>query len=326
MLYASEELKICDFHVHVGERIGGLELAHSFRKLSELARKAGVVAIGAFVTEEPGMSLTRKFEMVKAAAARDFEGFVHWHLTPVEASYEEVAPLLAEGCDLKFYTTYREAGLYCSYQKLEEWMLAFPKTRFLVHCEDDAIVTESSARHSFTHPYMHCKRRPESAEIKAVETVLDLAVKHQHPVHIVHVSSPRAAILINEARSHYQGITSETAPHYLIYNEDRLKEQQGHRYLCSPPYRPEPSRGTLVELLQDGYFDIVASDHCPFEDKLKDRYVQDLDKVPNGIPGMETLFSSLHEHFVETGKLKIEQLRELTSTRPAQMMNFREGG
>ncbi len=323
MLYASEHMKICDFHVHVGEKIGGLQLAQGFKELSKMAESKGIAAIGAFVTEEPGQSLTKKYFAMKEAASRYFEGFVHWHLTPVTAGFEEVSRLLEDGCDLKFYTTYREAGLYCTYQNLERWMLAFPQTRFLVHCEDDAIVSQSRMQHRFTHPYHHCQRRPELAEIRAVGQVLELSAKHNHPLHIVHVSSPKAALMIQEAKQDSDHVTCETAPHYLIYNEDRLKEKHGHRYICSPPYRSEASRGMLAELLQESIFDILASDHCPFSNQDKDRYVDRLELVPNGIPGLATLFSSIDENFVQTGKIKLEKLIDLTCVKPAKLMNFK---
>lgn len=332
MPYDFELPGIIDFHVHVGEKIASFTLADSFKSLSALAKRNGIIAIGAFVTEEEGISLAKKLQKMREDARRDFSGHVHWHLTPVKSGFEEISKILDEDCDLKFYTTYRQAGLYCPYKRLEEWMQAFPHTRFLVHCEDDATIGEYSNRESFSAPFKHCLRRPEIAEIRAVEKVLDLALKYNHPVHIVHVSTPAAALLIRQAKADCHPpyadraalITCETAPHYLIYNQDRLLEENAHRYLCSPPYRSESSRGQLLEFLQDGVFDIVASDHCPFSNADKDRNKDNLELVPNGIPGMGTLFSSLYEHFVKTDKLRLEHLIHLCCVNPAKLMKIKE--
>ncbi len=315
---------ICDFHVHVGEKIGGCELRDDFAALNRLAKIAGVTAIGAFVTEETGMPFKDKLRRMQAEARQHFEGHVHWHLTPVEADLEEVEPWLREGCDLKFYTTYKQAGIYKSYREIGRWMedLDSLETRVLVHCEDDAVLGQSSAAHPFNTAWDHTLRRPELAETIAVAKVLDLAVKHDHPVHIVHVSTPGAALLIAEAKQHNPLITCETAPHYLLYNETRFREKNGHRWLCTPPLRSEESRGLLVELLQDGCFDIIASDHCPFKPADKDRYQDTPAKVPMGLPGLNNLFPQLFERLVEPGVISLDGLINLCCRRPAELMGL----
>jgi len=261
---------------------------------------------------------------MQADAKKNFSGHVHWHLTPVQAGPEELVPLLEEGHDLKLYTTYKNVGLYSSYEDISHWMseLSGIKSRILVHCEDDATVEEFSSRHPFRHPFQHSLRRPEAAEIIAVERVLDLAARHIHPVHIVHVSSPRSALLIQQARETGVPVTCETAPHYLLYNDQAYHQEDSHRLICTPPFRSESSRGMLVELLQDGFFDIVASDHCAFTLEDKDQYQEEPEKVPCGIAGIQTLYSSLHQALVQTGKLKLDRLLELSSIIPARLMGL----
>lgn len=315
---------ICDFHVHCGERIGGYVLRDSFTDMDRIASQAGIDALGCFVTEEAGIGLTAKLRSMQESARRCFRGHVHWHLTPVNAGVDELAPLLAEGCDIKLYTTYRNAGIYSPYERIENWMrdLADIKARMLVHCEDDAIVAEHSGKHRFRNPFAHSLRRPEMAEIHAVEVVLELAVKHAYPVHIVHVSTPKAAMLIHSARQHNPLITCETAPHYLLYNETLLHTENAHRWLCSPPFRSESSRGMMVELLQDGCFDIIATDHCAFRIEDKDRHRAEPGKVPNGIAGLPEMFPSLYSALVKTGKLTLDDLLHHTSIAPAKLMGI----
>lgn len=317
-----------DFHVHVGETIAGYRLRDSFADLNRLRQRQGnrLGSIGVFVTEEAGISLKDKYMAMQQKAQRDFEGNVFWHLSPVQSTAEELIPLLDKHTDIKLYSTYRSAGLYSSYEAIELWMLYLQdsKTRILVHCEDDDTVQHYSAKHPFKHPHDHCLRRPELAEIKAVEKVLDLAIRFRHPLHIVHVSSPHSALLIKAAKKHFDGITCETAPHYLLFNEDKLKEPGAHRMICTPPFRSEESRGLLVELLQDGVFDILASDHCAFTDVDKDRFRDQPENVPCGIAGVETLYSSMWQALVETGKISAESLDVLCRIKPAQMMNYDE--
>ncbi|HCM15111.1 MAG TPA: dihydroorotase [Candidatus Cloacimonas sp.] len=319
-----------DFHVHVGESIGGYRLRDDFADLNLLRRpeiaSLGVAlgSIGAFVTQEAGTPLKDKYLRMKRVANRDFSGKVFWHLSPLYSEVEDIIALLDKNVDLKLYTCYREAGLYSSYEQIERWMqaLAEHKTRILIHCEDEATVQEYSQRHPFHHPHDHFLRRPEIAELRAVERVVDLAIKYSHPVHIVHVSTPQAAILIQEAKKAFGGISCETAPHYLLYNDDMLRGADAHRRICTPPFRAERSRGMLVELLQDGVFDILASDHCAFNDKDKDRFKDNPQKVPCGIAGIGELFASMHKNLVESGKISPDMLDRLTRINPARLMNL----
>ncbi|HOH46431.1 MAG TPA: dihydroorotase family protein [Candidatus Cloacimonadota bacterium] len=309
-----------DFHVHVGERIAGYQLRDGF---ADLNRVPGLAGIGAFVTEEAEHSLATKLQSMRQDAAANFAGKVFWHLTPLQTGIEELRQILAPDTDLKFYTTYKAAGLYRSYEELERWMLELSdlKPRMLVHCEDNETIEEYSGKNPFHSPHDHCLRRPEIAENKAVEKVLDLAIKHLYPVHIVHVSSPRSALLIHEARNHNPFITCETAPHYLLCNEERLTGKDAHRWICSPPFRSEKSRGELVELLQDGCFDIIATDHCAFSLEDKDRYKDVPERVPCGIAGLGCLWDSLYDGLVKTGKISLDSLISLVSLTPARLMN-----
>jgi dihydropyrimidinase len=318
-----------DFHVHIGEQISGYDLSDSFTDLRRLTEPCDdpanppLLGIGAFVTEEAEYPLAQKLEAMKERAERDLGIPIHWHLSPTHSRLEDIYDLLEAGHDLKLYTTYRSAGLYKSYEEIGRWMqdLCDLKTRILVHCEDDLIIGGSQT-HSFRTPFDHTFRRPEIAEDKAVGAILNLAVRHSHPVHIVHVSSPTSALMIKEAKRDFDGISCETTPHYLLYNEERLREPNGHRYLTCPPYRKESSRGLLAELFQDGVFDILASDHCSFADSLKDRYQKDLEKIPMGIPGISTLYSSIYEAFVAKGKISAEALDQMLRIKPRELMNF----
>lgn len=314
-----QEISFYDFHVHVGERIAGYVLRDGF---ADLAKIPGLKGVGVFVTEEPGYSLKEKLQDMRKEGLQSFPGEILWHLTPVQTEARELLTLLSDDTDLKFYTTYKDAGLYRSYNELERWMLDLGdlKPRILVHCEDNETIEKYSRLHPFHRAFDHSLRRPEIAENIAVEKLLDLAVKQQYPVHIVHVSSPRSAQLIHQAKHHNSNITCETAPHYLIMNEDRLKGENAHRWICSPPLRSEKSRGELLELLQDGYFDIIATDHCAFTMQDKDRYKDEPQKVPCGIAGIGTMRQSLIDGLVQTGKIRTDYLTRLIHDNPAKMI------
>lgn len=314
---------IYDFHVHIGERIAGHILADDWHSFQRLHEHAGLEGIGVFVTEAEDESLACKLQS-RREQSKAFSGKVFWHLTPMSLDAEQVLKVLDKDTDLKLYTTYREAGLYQSYEAIERFMVDMQsyKPRLLVHCEDDAIISEYRDHFPFHKPADHSLRRPEKAEIAAVEKLLDLSLKHHYPLHIVHVSCPQAALLIKQAKQEADYITCETAPHYLLLNEDCLKDAKGHEWLCAPPLRSESSRGLMVELLQDGIFDLIASDHCAFSTLDKDKGILHPSQTPMGIAGTGALFTLLAEHLVAKNKISFAQLVEFIGTRPAAMMGM----
>ncbi|HOG27160.1 MAG TPA: dihydroorotase family protein [Candidatus Cloacimonas sp.] len=314
---------IYDFHVHIGETIGGHLLADSWKSFNRLYEHNGLEGIGVFVTESPNESLSAKLSRMRKAS-RSFSGKVFWHLTPRNLDMRKLEIIFKNDTDFKLYTTYRESGLYQSYESIEHFMIDMPnpKKRLLIHCEDDEIISEYSERYPFHKPSDHCLRRPEKAEIRAVDKVLNLSIKHHYPIHLVHISSPQAALLIQQAKKEADYITCETTPHYLLLNEEVLNDLEGHRWLCSPPLRSENSRGLLLELLQDGIFDIIASDHCAFPTETKDIGALYPAETPMGIAGSGVLFSLLAEQLVATGKLSMDQLFTYISINPARLMGF----
>jgi len=69
-------------------------------------------------------------------------------------------------------------------------------------------------------------------------------------------------------------------------------------------------------------FDILASDHCAFTLADKDRYQDQPEKVPCGIEGIGTLFTSIYTAFVQSGKIEAEHLRLMTQDRVMALMNI----
>lgn len=320
---------LIDIHVHTGEPISGILLAEDERITSLSCLKSGVTTIGVFITETANETLDVIYPIRKKQFYR-LPLTARWHLTPTKSKLADLKNLLLQDCDIKLYTTYKEAGLYSSYKKIAD-MMVFLKdintrlrkypARLLVHCEDNEIIKAKQKSIPFTKPFDHTLRRPESAEIKAVEKILDLAVQHNFPVHIVHVSTPQAALLINEAKRSVP-VTCETAPQYLFLNEEMLHRKDGHRWLCTPPLRPESSRGKMVELAQEGIFDIFATDHCPYTIYDKDRYASEPEKVPMGLPGVGALLPLLYEGLVASGKISFSDLILRLTTNPAKILNL----
>lgn len=282
---------LVDFHVHVGDRIGRFELADDYESGTRVAVKNGVTTLCAFVTQGPGSSLGEALRAARGRAEGRCHADVAWHLTPTRfeaADWAEMENLaLAGHRTFKLYTTYRGAGLFSDHDRLEEVFrrLGPLGVRFLIHCEDDALLesVDTSAL-DLSRASAHARLRPEAAELSAVEALLDLAAQRSVPLHVVHVSTVAAAERIREAKAR-QDVTCETCPQYLWLDESWLDRPDGHRWLCSPPLRGNRER--FRELAREGAFDFFATDHCAFRKADKDDWDgRDVRTVANGLPGV----------------------------------------
>ena len=90
----------------------------------------------------------------------------------------------------------------------------------------------------------------------------------------------------------------------------------------NPPLRSAIDRDALIEGLLDGTIDMIATDHAPHTAEEK---AQGMQLAPFGIVGLETAFPLLYTHFVETGKMSLNQLVNFLTTKPAEVFRLNKG-
>lgn len=300
-----------DIHTHLDDEIGGYRLADDWATGSEMALVNGITTLCGFITQRPGRPLR---ESAEAALGRAEAGSLcdyAFHLTPVtfgKGDWAYMESLASDGFrTFKFYTTYRQAGLYLGYEDLGIAMQRVSEMGLgvLAHCEDDGLLEQARGKIADrSDPFSHTLSRPAKAEVEAVERVLAMARRTKCRTHIVHVSTAEAAELILRARGEAP-ITCETCPQYLFLSEDRLRGEEGHRFICSPPFRSEENRRVLCGLGLSGAFDAYATDHCAFSRRDKDEHLADFAKVPNGLPGIGALVPLIWELHGDPGAMAL---------------------
>jgi dihydropyrimidinase len=286
---------LIDLHVHIDDTIGRFRLADTWASAGLTAAAAGITTLGGFITQRPEEPLSAAVERAAGrAAGHSFCDYL-WHLTPTrfgEDDWSNIRRLQESGWrTFKFYTTYRESGLYTSCDRLAELAsrLAPGGARVLVHAEDEDVL--ACARAAFGEPKCpadHARLRPAEAELRAVERIADIAAATGAWFHIVHVSTPEAADAIGQARGRAR-LTCETAPQYLFLDDSWLRRDDGHRWLCTPPLRDAARAVRLRGMAREGAFDTYATDHCAFTIQDKDRGRADPGLAPMGLAGIGAL-------------------------------------
>ena len=162
-----------------------------------------------------------------------------------------------------------------------------------LHCEDDALVREATARvrggqkHG---PAAWALSRPPLVEIRAVAAACAAAREAGARIHIVHVSAVEALGAIGAARDMGTDVTVETCPHYLTFDENDLT-RQGAALKCAPPIRDARNRDGLWRALLQGKVDFVASDHSPCPADLKAS--ADMFAAWGGVAGAQSLLPAV---------------------------------
>ena len=149
------------------------------------------------------------------------------------------------------------------------------------------------------------------SEWRQVERDLRLAEETGCAYHVCHISTRESVALIREAKARGVNVSCETAPHYLLLDENDLREDGWWK--MNPPLRAREDREALVEGLLDGTIDMIATDHAPHSAEEKAR---GLEKSAFGIVGLECAFPLLYTGLVRTGILPLEALAEKLVTAP----------
>ena len=143
---------------------------------------------------------------------------------------------------------------------------------------------------------------PACAEVIMIERDIRLAKLTGAHYHVAHVSTRDAVNVIREAKKSGIKITCDTAPPYFSLNESKLLTYNT-AFKLSPPLRSEDDRLAIIEGIQDGTIDAIASDHRA---RSKDTKAQPFSAASVGASGIETLFSItldlVHKKIIDINK------------------------
>ena len=157
------------------------------------------------------------------------------------------------------------------------------------------------------------------SEWKEIERDVKLAKKTGCAYHVCHISTKESVEIIRQAKKDGVDVTCETAPHYLILNENDLQESGDFK--MNPPLRSKEDQEALIKGIQDGTIDMIATDHAPHSEEEK---AKGLKKSAMGIVGLETAFPLLYTRLVKTGIISLKKLIELLNDNPRRRFGLKQ--
>jgi len=205
-------------------------------------------------------------------------------------------------------------------RKVIEYLSDF-EVPFIEHCEDcnlSASGAMNEGRISFRNGF---KGIPHAAEDVIVSRDISLSRTTGGRVHLAHLSSRHSVKELRQAKSEGLKMTGEVTPHHLFFNEESLTTLDTN-FKMAPPLRTEEDRQALIQAVNDGTIDAIATDHAPHTGDEKNL---EFPRAPNGVIGLETAFSVCHT-LVERKELKLDKMILALTSGPARIMGFKDRG
>ncbi len=317
-----------DDHVHFNDP--GFTWREDFAHGSRAAAKGGITTvIDMPMQNKPSVDTAAIFRAKEAHVTGEaFVDFGFWG-SLIRTNREDLKGLAEEGA-LAFKSFLPDAGK--DYTNLT---IAEARDRIALlkefdalagfHCEDDAMIRageETALREGRTTAADYLAARPVEAEAKAVADILGILRETGGRAHICHVSHPRVAELIREAKAEGLRVTAETCMHYLLFTGDDLIAHGG-AFKCSPPLRDRAAADGLFAYLADGTLDTVCSDHSPCRLDEKDASgPEGMFGAWGGISGVQTTLAGLWDYTVNRKHASPTLVARVLSANPARIFGI----
>lgn len=185
------------------------------------------------------------------------------------------------------------------------------------HCEDSSMAG-GAMNESKISTQLGLPAIPTVAEDIIVNRGILLAEYTGGKFHVAHVSSKRSVELIREAKQRGVNVTAEVTPHHFTLSDENIKSFNTN-FKMNPPLREQKDVDAVIEGLQDGTIDCIASDHAPHAIEEKE---MEFIYAPNGIIGLETQLGLALTELYHTDKLTLEQIIEKLSINPRKILGL----
>ncbi|MGH9623525.1 MAG: dihydroorotase, partial [Bryobacteraceae bacterium] len=189
------------------------------------------------------------------------------------------------------------------------------------HCEDLHLSKSGDMHEGFASVRLGLRGIPRSSEDVMVARDLILAEVTGVRYHVAHISSRNAVGMVAFAKQRGLRVTAEATPHHFALSDADMPPYDGN-YKMKPPLRELEDMEAVWDALAGGAVDAIATDHAPHPG---DEKMQEFERCPFGIIGLETALGLALERLYHSGKAPLERLIELFTGNPARILSLDRG-
>jgi dihydroorotase len=189
------------------------------------------------------------------------------------------------------------------------------------HCEDLNLSAGGDMHEGVVSTRLGLRGIPASSEDVMVARDILLAENTGARYHVAHISTRRAVAMVAFAKSKGLAVTCEATPHHFALTDADL-ESYDSNYKMKPPLREHLDVDAVIDGIVSGAIDVIATDHAPH---AGDEKMQEFERCPFGITGLETAIGLSLDKLVHSGKISLSHMIALFTTGPARVLKLDRG-
>jgi dihydroorotase len=189
------------------------------------------------------------------------------------------------------------------------------------HCEDLNLSAGGDMHEGVQSTRLGLRGIPASSEDVMVARDILLAESSGARFHVAHISSRHSVEMVRFAKKQGLPVTCEATPHHFALSDADITSYDSS-YKMKPPLRSECDVAAVIDGIVAGTLDAIATDHAPHPGSEK---MQEFEKCPFGIIGLETALALSLEKLYHTRKISLMRLVELFTTGPARILGLNRG-
>jgi dihydroorotase len=186
------------------------------------------------------------------------------------------------------------------------------------HAEEPALTVGGAMNEGKYSTRLGLGGMPTVAEDIVVARDISLAEYTGARLHIAHISSAAAVELVRQAKARGVRVTCEVAPHHFSLTDEAAIDYDANTKM-NPPLRSQKDVDGMLEGLQDGTIDVIATDHAPHSPEEKD---VEFAAAPFGIIGLETALGLIVTKLVKAGVLSLSETINKVVINPRRILNL----
>ena len=189
------------------------------------------------------------------------------------------------------------------------------------HCEDLNLSAGGDMHEGPTSTRLGLRGIPAASEDVMVARDILLAELTGVRYHVAHLSTRNSVAMVAFAKSRGLTVTAEATPHHFAITDAELANYDSN-YKMKPPLRSDADVAAVIDGIVSGAIDVIATDHAPHTGSQK---MQEFERCPFGITGLETAIGLSLEALVHSGKISLERLIALFTTGPDRILKLGRG-
>ena len=189
------------------------------------------------------------------------------------------------------------------------------------HCEDLNLSSGGDIHEGAASVRLGLRGIPGCSEDVMVARDILLSQLTGAKLHVAHISTRNSLAMVRHARQLGIPVTCEATPHHFSLSDADIHDYDSN-FKMKPPLRSPCDAGAVADAIAAGVVDAIATDHAPHTGSIK---MQEFERCPFGITGLETALGLALEKLVHSGRITLAHMVRLFTAGPAGVLGLQRG-